>query len=96
MSAIGEYLWRVFCLEAEESRPSLERSHDTARELLLDRPRNISSLGTAQERGLGLGLHICRDFVKANDGTIEIDSQLNKGTTVSFMLPRAEGPEPAI
>lgn len=65
-------------------------SPDTARELLHDRPRNTSTLGTAQERGLGLGLHICRDFLKANHGTIEIESELQHGTAVYFTLPRAE------
>lgn len=47
----------------------------------------ISTYGTAQERGLGLGLQICLDFVRANGGMIFADSHIGVGTTVCFTLP---------
>lgn len=43
-------------------------------------------------KGLGLGLYIVKKFVKALNGTVHVDSELNKGTTfqVQFPLKRSE------
>lgn len=40
--------------------------------------------GTSNEKGSGLGLLLCKDFVEANDGSIWVESVLNKGTVVHF------------
>ncbi|MBN1116966.1 MAG: PAS domain-containing sensor histidine kinase [Bacteroidales bacterium] len=47
----------------------------------------FSTTGTAGESGTGLGLIICKEFVEKNKGVLEIESELNKGTTFSFTLP---------
>jgi signal transduction histidine kinase len=39
-------------------------------------------------KGTGLGLPICREIVRAHGGDIRIESQLGKGTTVSFTLQK--------
>lgn len=41
--------------------------------------------------GAGLGLSLCQRIVLANHGTIRIDSDLGKGTTVTIYLPPYEG-----
>jgi len=38
--------------------------------------------------GLGLGLYICRQIVEAHQGTIQVQSELGKGSTFSVHLPR--------
>jgi signal transduction histidine kinase len=43
--------------------------------------------GTANERGTGLGLILCKEFIERNNGTIWIESEIGKGTTVNFTLP---------
>ncbi len=43
-------------------------------------------------RGTGLGLAIVRGFVEAHGGTIQVESQREKGTTFVFMLPQIEPP----
>lgn len=49
----------------------------------------ISTPGTANERGLGLGLQICSNFIQANNGKIWVESALGLGTTFYFTLPIA-------
>jgi len=40
-----------------------------------------------ENSGTGLGLVLCRDFIKRHNGNIEIQSEPGKGTTVTFSLP---------
>lgn len=49
----------------------------------------ISTSGTAGETGTGLGLKICREFVKQNGGTLRATSEPDKGTTFSLSLRKA-------
>jgi len=49
--------------------------------------QNISTDGTAHEKGTGLGLLLCKEFIEANNGTITIQSQPGVGTTVALSLP---------
>jgi signal transduction histidine kinase len=44
----------------------------------------LSSRGTAGERGTGLGLELCREFVRLNQGQLAIDSRPGSGTTITI------------
>jgi len=48
---------------------------------------NIATAGTEGEKGTGLGLILCKEFVEKNKGSILVKSKLNEGTTVTFTLP---------
>ncbi|MDX8340822.1 hybrid sensor histidine kinase/response regulator [Draconibacterium sp. IB214405] len=50
----------------------------------------VSTHGTEQEQGNGLGLVLCHEFVKRNKGKIGIDSVYGEGTTVWFTLPKPQ------
>lgn len=47
----------------------------------------FTTYGTENEKGTGLGLKLCRNFINLNKGTLKIDSKLHKGSAFSFTLP---------
>ena len=48
---------------------------------------HVTTLGTNQETGTGLGLILCKDFVLKHGGEIWAESQENNGSTFHFTLP---------
>jgi len=46
-----------------------------------------STQGTGGEKGTGLGLQLCYDLIKINKGSMQIDSDVKKGSSISFTLP---------
>lgn len=51
--------------------------------------RLFRPFATTKKRGVGLGLYTCREVVRANGGSIEVDSQPGAGTTFRVVLPSA-------
>jgi signal transduction histidine kinase len=45
------------------------------------------TIGTSGEKGTGLGLLICKDFLKRHNSDFKVTSQPDEGTTFSFELP---------
>jgi signal transduction histidine kinase len=50
---------------------------------------NYSTEGTGGEKGTGLGLILCKEFIEKNDGEIWVESQEGQGSTFFLSLPKA-------
>ena len=46
-----------------------------------------STLGTQKEKGTGLGLLLCKEFIQRHGSQIWVEPQENKGTSFYFTLP---------
>ncbi len=58
---------------------------------ILDGSNTKVTKGTLSEKGTGLGLILCKNFVEANGGTFTATSKLNQGSEFTIRLPKYMG-----
>lgn len=62
------------------------RSDDTAR--IFERLVQTTDTIDINQQGLGLGLYICRELIARHGGRIWVESEVGRGSTFCFTLPR--------
>ncbi len=88
----------VITIFADEWKDTVEMGiHDTGvgmspevQKKIFDISSKHSTLGTNKEKGTGLGLILCKEFVEKNHGTIHVESEVGVGTTFRFTLPKTQ------
>ena len=64
---------------------------ETNRQKIFKIEKKFKTEGTAGEKGTGLGLIICKEFVEKNGGAISIESKVGEGSSFSFTIPKSNG-----
>ena len=59
-------------------------------EMLFDITKDTASIGSSTEKGSGLGLLLCNEYIKKSNGEINVLSKINEGATVIIKLPRTQ------
>ncbi|MGB5667102.1 MAG: tetratricopeptide repeat-containing sensor histidine kinase [Maribacter sp.] len=62
-------------------------------EKLFMKNSNHTTYGTNNEKGTGLGLSLCKEMVEKNNGTIWVESIINRGSSFNFTVPKAKPPK---
>jgi two-component system sensor histidine kinase/response regulator len=55
--------------------------------LKINKNESITTFGTSSEKGTGLGLLLCREFVEKNKGRFRVESQWGQGSRFYLSLP---------
>jgi signal transduction histidine kinase len=74
-------------VEVEDNGKGISRHHQ---EKIFRIDESFSSAGTRQEKGTGLGLILCKEFVEKHGGKIWVESEENQGSCFIFTLPLNE------
>ncbi|MGD8777856.1 MAG: PAS domain-containing sensor histidine kinase [Ignavibacteria bacterium] len=51
---------------------------------------NYTREGTNKEKGTGLGLILCKEFMEANNGEIKVESKIGEGSIFTISIPKAK------
>jgi len=61
--------------------------HPDIKEQLFAIDKRIKTEGTEKEKGTGLGLTLCNDFIEKHGGCISVESEMGKGSKFYFTVP---------
>ena len=74
-------------IEVTDSGMGIQKEH---LDKLFNQSKSRTTTGTAGEKGSGFGLELCYDFVKKNGGEITVQSEWEKGSTFTIILPEVK------
>jgi signal transduction histidine kinase/DNA-binding response OmpR family regulator/ligand-binding sensor domain-containing protein len=82
ITVVGEQVDNQYCISVRDTGAGIPEDE---LEIIFERFTRLEK--TSEQLGSGLGLAVVRELVKTNDGTIEVFSKLEEGTTFTVTLP---------
>lgn len=76
---------KMFCVTISDTGLGI---NEELKESLFKTEFTKSQKGTAGEKGTGIGLSLCKEFVEKHNGTIELKSELGKGSSFTICIPQ--------
>jgi signal transduction histidine kinase len=74
----------VITISVRDNGVGIAKEHQ---ERLFQADSNVSTKGTSNESGTGLGLILCKEFVEKHGGRIWVESEEGKGSAFKFTFP---------
>ena len=84
VSIVARLKQNTLFIEVTDTGVGIPKHHLTR---LFDRFYRVDKARSRELGGTGLGLAIAKEIVKAHHGEIQVESEVNKGTKVSFYIP---------
>ncbi len=79
-----ENVQNSFEIQVRDTGPGLEKEQLSK---IFERFYQVNNLNKWYYGGTGIGLEVVRSFVELHKGSVEVDSEINKGTTFKIVLP---------
>ncbi len=93
----GEVTISSHIVEEENTKSLMFKVTDTGTgmspeiiDILMNKNVHYTTYGTDNEKGSGLGLQLCKEFILLNNGSLHIESTTGVGTTFYVYLPASE------
>jgi signal transduction histidine kinase len=85
----SSYLKDSFCVVSIKDN-GIGMNENLASKIFQSKSHYLSREGTNREKGTGLGLMLCKEFIEKNGGKIWLETKENEGTTFFFSLPLSQ------
>ncbi|GAA4271206.1 two-component regulator propeller domain-containing protein [Aquimarina gracilis] len=80
----NETIQNSFEIQVRDTGPGLEKEQLSK---IFERFYQVNNLNKWYYGGTGIGLEVVRSFVELHKGSVEVDSEINKGTVFKIVLP---------
>lgn len=86
VEVISEDMGDFVCIAVKDNGVGISKEN---LKKLFDHESSFTTLGTELEKGTGLGLNLCKEFIELHGGKIWVESVEGKGSTFKFTLKKA-------
>jgi len=80
----SKYFGDKICFSIRDNGVGMD---DNQKSMLFEMNKSFTTAGTTNEKGSGLGMILCKDFIKKHGGEIWVESKSGNGSEFFFTIP---------